>query len=99
VSERFRPGEQVRARRTDPPHHTRVPRYVRGAVGTVVEPEGAHPLPDLRSRGLPAPPEPVYAVRFTARELFGTGDHTVTIGLWESYLQAALPAGSAGEQR
>jgi hypothetical protein len=97
VSERFRPGDQVRARRTDPPHHTRVPRYVRGAVGTVVEPEGAHPLPDLRSRGLPAPPEPVYAVRFTARELFGTGDHTVTIGLWESYLQAATPAGAAGQ--
>jgi Nitrile hydratase beta subunit len=56
VGERFRPGDQVRARRTDPAHHTRIPRYVRGAVGTVVATEGRHPLPDLRSRGLPAEP-------------------------------------------
>lgn len=102
MGERFSPGERVRASRTDPPHHTRVPRYVRGAVGTVVEPEGAHPLPDLRSRGLPAEPEPVYAVRFTAAELFGTGDHTVTVDLWESYLQAAPagpPAGHGARRR
>ena len=89
MNERFRPGDQVRASRADPAHHTRIPRYVRGAVGTVVAPEGRHPLPDLRSRGLPAEPEPVYGVRFTARELFGAGDHTVTVGLWESYLEAA----------
>ena len=88
MSEQFSPGDQVQASRTDPPHHTRVPRYVRGAVGTVVEPEGRHPLPDLRSRGLAAEPEPVYAVRFGAVELFGAGDHTVTVSLWESYLQA-----------
>jgi nitrile hydratase subunit beta len=97
VGERFRPGEQVRASRTDPAHHTRIPRYVRGAVGTVVATEGRHPLPDLRSRGLPAEPEPVYGVRFTARELFGAGDHTVTIALWESYLEAAAPTGYQAE--
>jgi nitrile hydratase len=77
----------VRTRRTDPPHHTRLPRYARGAVGTVVETEGAHPLADDRARGLPAEPEPVYAVRFAASELFGEGDHAVVLALWESYLE------------
>jgi nitrile hydratase len=58
-------------------------------VGTVVEPQGRHPLPDRRARQLPAQPESVYTVRFAAAELFGEGDHTVTIDLWESYLRPA----------
>jgi nitrile hydratase subunit beta len=91
VAERFSPGDRVRTSRTDPPHHTRLPRYARGAIGTIVEPQGRCPLPDLRARCLPAEPEPVYAVRFAARELFGEGDHTVTVDLWESYLHPAGP--------
>jgi nitrile hydratase len=81
----------VRTSRTDPPHHTRLPRYARGAIGTVVEFQGCHPLPDDMARRLPATPEPVYAVSFRARELFGEGDHTVTVDLWESYLRLATP--------
>ena len=95
MAELFSPGDRVRADRTDPPHHTRLPRYARGATGTVVEQQGRYPLPDRRARQLPAEPEPVYTVRFAAAELFGEGDHTVTIDLWESYLR---PAGLA-EQR
>jgi nitrile hydratase subunit beta len=89
VAELYAPGDPVRTGRTDPPHHTRLPRYARGATGTVVERQGWHPLPDDSARGLPAKPQPVYAVRFTARELFGEGDHTVTVDLWESYLHPA----------
>lgn len=81
------PGTRVRTRRTDPAHHTRLPRYARGAVGTVVESEGVHPLADDRARGRPAEPETVYAVRFDARELFGEGDHAVVLALWQSYLE------------
>jgi nitrile hydratase len=92
---RFRPGEAVRTTRADPPHHTRVPRYARGALGTVVEPQGEHPLADDRARGLPAEPQPVYTVRFAARELFGEGDHYVTVDVWESHLQPA----SGGDPR
>jgi hypothetical protein len=55
----------------------------------VVELQGSYPLPDRRARQLPAGPEPVYAVRFAARDLFGEGDHTVTVDLWQSYLSAA----------
>ena len=87
MTERFAPGARVRTRRTDPPHHTRLPRYARGAVGTVLEVEGAHPLADDRARGLPAPTQPVYTVCFDARELFGEGDHSVMLALFESYLQ------------
>lgn len=91
MAELFGPGDRVRARRTDPPYHTRLPRYARGAVGTVVERQGRYPLPDHRARQLPAEPEPVYTVRFAAADLFGEGDHTVTVDLWESYLWPAVP--------
>jgi nitrile hydratase subunit beta len=84
----YGPGTRVRASTLDPGHHTRVPRYVRGHIGEIVESEGEWPLPDDRARGI-APPrvETVYAVRFPARDLWGTGSHTVIVDLWESYLE------------
>ncbi len=88
MADRFAPGDRVRTRRADPAHHTRLPRYARGAVGTVVEPQGRHPLPDDRARGLGTDRQPVYTVRFAAQELFGAGEHAVTVDLWESYLHA-----------
>lgn len=88
MAELFASGARVLTSRMDPPHHTRLPRYARGAVGTVIECEGTYPRPDDRARGLDAEPEPVYAVRFAARDLFGEGDHTVTIALWQSYMSA-----------
>jgi nitrile hydratase len=87
VTDRFAAGDRVRTTRADPPHHTRLPRYARGALGTVVEPQGRHPLADDRARGLPAEAETVYTVRFAARELFGEGDHAVTVDVWESHLE------------
>lgn len=82
----FHAGDRVHIRTEDPPGHTRVPRYVRGATGTIVELQGLYPLADERARGRSAPPQPVYTVRFAARDLWGSGDHTVTVDLWESYL-------------
>ncbi len=84
---RYQPGEAVRTSRADPPHHSRVPRYARGAAGTVVGPQGEHPPADDRARGIPAEPETVYTVRFPARELFGEGDHYVTVEVWERHLE------------
>ncbi|MBA3250732.1 MAG: nitrile hydratase subunit beta [Geodermatophilaceae bacterium] len=94
MPERFALGEHVRAARHDPPHHCRLPRYARGARGTVVDVGGWHPLPDDRARGLPAELEPVYTVRFTARELFGGGDHAVTVDIWQSHLSPAAEGAS-----
>lgn len=98
-SRSFEPGDRVRTSRADPPHHTRLPRYARGATGTIVEMQGSHPLPDNRARGLPAEPEPVYTVRFVARDLFGEGEHTVTVDLWHSYLRAVNPQADEQEAR
>ncbi|MBO0774824.1 MAG: nitrile hydratase subunit beta [Actinobacteria bacterium] len=89
---RLAPGARVRARAGDPAHHTRVPRYVRGHIGEVVDCEGEWPLPDDRARGIDPPRvQPVYAVRFPAAELWGQGSHTVTVDLWESYLEEVPP--------
>jgi nitrile hydratase len=86
---RFAVGDRVRTRTVDPPHHTRLPRYVRGQVGEVVEVQGRWPLADERAQGVVEPRvEPVYTVRFAAHELWGTPDgHWVQVELWESYLE------------
>jgi nitrile hydratase subunit beta len=84
----FPPGTRVRARSIDPDHHTRLPRYLRGHVGEVVGAGRLWPLPDDVARGITPPrTETVYAVEFTAAELWGSGTHTVTADLWESYLE------------
>jgi hypothetical protein len=70
--------------------HTRAPRYVRGHLGRVVEVHGAHRVPDDVVAGVDPPAvAPVYAVRFEAAELWGEGDHSVTVDLWEPYLTPA----------
>ncbi len=66
--------------------HTRLPRYVRGHVGEVVAVRAVWALPDQTLRGT-SRPEQVYAVRFTADELWGSGSHSVTLDLWESYVE------------
>ncbi|MFD5826010.1 SH3-like domain-containing protein [Lentzea sp. NPDC060358] len=85
MSERYRTGDRVRTSTVDPDHHTRLPHYARGRVGTVVGSDGVHPLADLNAQGIRREQQ-VYLVRFPARELFGHGDHHVTLSLWEDYL-------------
>jgi hypothetical protein len=90
VSERarFAAGEAVRARSVDPWHHTRVPRYVRGHTGRVVDVAGKWPLADdMALRSAQPRVEAVYTVAFAARELWGEGEHDVMLDLWESYLE------------
>jgi hypothetical protein len=90
VSERARfvPGETVRARTVDPRHHTRVPRYVRGHAGRIVDVAGTWPLADdMAVRSARPRVEPVYTVAFAARDLWGEGEHDVLLELWESYLE------------
>ncbi len=88
MSEPFGLGSRVRVRAADPAHHTRAPRYARGHVGVVVEAQASCLLPDdLFSRSGPARCQTVYAVRFTAEELWGAGDHRVIVHCWEDYLE------------
>ena len=87
---RFAAGDTVRARVANPSGHTRLPRYVRGKVGTVVALHGCHVLPDASAGGLGEAPEPLYTVRFDGTELWGPEtDPTlcVSVEAWDSYLE------------
>ena len=67
----FRVGERVRVRRADPPGHVRTPWYCRGRVGTIERLCGAFANPEelaYNRAGVPA--QPLYRVRFAARELW-----------------------------
>jgi hypothetical protein len=83
------PGARVRCRPQDPNRHNRAPRYVQGHIGAVVEACGSYALPDevVASRGAVRLMVPVYTVAFTSSELWGEGDHSVTVDLWASYLE------------
>ena len=86
----FRPGQRVRVRRMRPEGHTRCPRYVRGAVGTIERVHGDDCLADAVARGESVPAEAVYAVRFRSDDLFGPREeppYRVLVDLWESYLE------------
>lgn len=86
----FAIGQQVRARNLEVKGHTRLPRYVRGRRGTVIGYHGCHVFPDTHAHDLGENPQPLYSVRFEARELWGenvTRRDCVLIDLWESYLE------------
>ena len=83
----FAVGATVRVKAEDPDHHTRVPRYVRGHTGVIVAAIDRWPVPDDSARGIDPPREETcYVVRFSAADLWGSGDHVVNVDLWESYL-------------
>lgn len=88
---RFRVGDRVQTRVMHPEGHTRLPRYARGKTGEIVLSHGGHVFPDSNAHGLGEDPQPLYAVRFTARDLWGpqaNARDTVTLDLWEPYLDA-----------
>ena len=90
MGDRFHAGERVLVSRPDSTGHHRAPRYVRGQVGTVHAVHGRHLLPDdVVAHAAEPRVEPVYAVTFAAAALWGAGDHSVTVNLWESYLAPA----------
>lgn len=89
---KFAVGDQVRARNINPNGHTRLPRYARGHHGVIVAVHGAHVFPDSHAHGHGEDPQPLYTVRFTARELWGEAANprdSVSLDLWEPYLERA----------
>jgi nitrile hydratase len=86
---RFSVGDAVVARNVHPTGHTRLPRYVRGKRGVVNRVHAPELLPDVNAHRPGAPLEVVYNVRFDADQLWGDSAEprqTVSIDLWESYL-------------
>jgi nitrile hydratase len=92
----FAAGDEVRARNLEIPGHTRLPRYVRGKRGVVTALHGSHVFPDTAAHDRGENAQPLYTVRFEAKELWGdnvTRRDCVYIDLWEDYLeQARQPA-------
>jgi nitrile hydratase len=71
LAPRFAPGDRVRVLDFDPPGHVRTPHYCRGRSGVVERLCGAFANPEelaYARDGLPA--QPLYRVRFAARELW-----------------------------
>ena len=87
---RFKPGDRVRAKNIHPKTHTRLPRYVRGRVGTVDLVHGCHVFPDASAIGQGENPQWLYTVVFDGRELWGAdADPTVKVSIdaFEPYLE------------
>ena len=89
---RFEVGAKVRTKEMHPAGHTRLPRYVRGKVGTVTIVHGVHVFPDSHAHGAGEQPHWLYCVSFAATELWGSdADPAISISTdcWEPYLEPA----------
>ena len=89
----FAEGQRVQARNIHPESHTRLPRYARGKSGVITRLHGCHVFPDTNALGQGESPAWLYQVRFSAQELWGpeaSEADSVTLDLWEPYLEAAL---------
>ena len=88
----FNVGDNVRAKNLNPDGHTRLPRYVRGHIGTIIADNGGQIYPDSNATFSGEGPERLYTIQFQATELWGDDANpkdTVCIDLWEPYLEAA----------
>ncbi|WP_311208417.1 MULTISPECIES: nitrile hydratase subunit beta [unclassified Aeromicrobium] len=90
--QRFDVGDVVRMRSMAPRGHTRLARYVRGKVGTIVAHRGSFVYPDSSGNELGEDPQHLYTVEFDGAELWGR-DHaqprtTSTFDAWDPYLES-----------
>lgn len=89
---RFAVGDRVRTRAGRVDHHTRLPGYAAGRVGTVERVHGTHVFADTNAQGLGEQPQWLYAVSFDGRELWGDAAQpglSVSIDAWDDYLEPA----------
>ena len=95
--ERFKPGDRVRVKAEHVPGHHRMPGYIRGKEGVVVNISPAYPFPDAHAHGVAAEDEATYDVRFSTAHLWpDSADNAfVHVGVFESYLERS-PKEAAG---
>jgi hypothetical protein len=94
----YRIGETIRTVTDSPEGHTRLPRYARGRNGVIVLYHGSAVFADSNANGNENP-QHLYAVRFSASELWGReGDPraSVTLDLYEPYMQHAWKRATYG---
>lgn len=87
---KFQVGDRIRAKVIHPQTYTRLPRYVRGKIGTVMKDHGVYVFPDTVGQRLDTKPQHVYSVRFTAQELWGPeapSQDCLLIDLFDDHLE------------
>jgi len=70
---RYRTGDVVRLISINQGGHTRLPRYLRGQIGTITAERGIFDFPDTLAARTGRRPQPVYTVEFRARDVWGKG--------------------------
>ncbi|MEM9767129.1 MAG: SH3-like domain-containing protein [Cyanobacteria bacterium P01_D01_bin.71] len=91
LAPQFQVGNLVRAKVTHPKTYTRLPRYVRGKVGTIMKDHGVYVFPDTVGQRLSTKPQHVYSVRFAAQELWGPeapAHDALYLDLFDDHLEA-----------
>jgi len=87
---RFKVGDKVRAVLDAKPTHTRLPRYLRGRVGTIVKHYGGMVFADTRALKQGDNPQHIYSVRFEGADVWGKetgGNNTFYADMYESYIE------------
>ncbi len=94
IKPRYQVGDMVRVKDEQSTGHTRVPGYAHGHIGSIEIYHGVHVFADTNAlapeTGGERRGEPLYSVRFTARELWGESANSrdsVSIDLWQPYLE------------
>ncbi len=88
----FRVDQRVHTKNIHPAGHTRLPRYARGKTGIIIRDHGVYAFPDTNAHSRGEKRQHLYAVRFTARELWGgtaSPRDVVHLDLWDDYLERA----------
>ncbi len=85
----FNVGDKVRTRTISPTGHTRLPRHLMNCEGEIAIHHGAHVLPDSNAHNGGENPQHLYAVKFSAAEVFGNASRDELFAdLFEPYLVA-----------
>ena len=87
---KFKVGDVVRAKNMHPVGHTRLPRYCRGKQGVVDHYYDYWLVDDTPPAGEEQAIEPLYRIKFEARELWGAEaeeNQFLYIDMFESYLE------------
>jgi nitrile hydratase len=95
--DQFAAGDQVVVRDIEPVGHAHLPLFVRGKTGIVERRLGDFAFPEMATPAGTAEAgesshQPVYSVRFAARELWGAdapGRDSVHFSIWHDYLKPA----------
>ncbi len=65
-------ADRVRVKTLVPPGHIRTPWYLRGKIGVIERPLGEFGNPEQQAYGRIGDRKPLYRVRFTMAEVWGT---------------------------